>query len=149
MNKKELVSAIVDILKNNDIRKRVQAKKTTLHISDDSGNKKNFTVKTSSKSLLFNMEDVEYIVDAALDAITDSIKRGEPIDIRGFGVLDIYVRRGRDTIHPDTNEEIHIPDHYVPRFKYGNRLKTAARVYEESLGDAFEPMAGLVEDTEG
>lgn len=148
MKKRDLINEIVRILKENDLGKHVYAYKNILHISDDEGNKTDFTVKRKERDLVYTGDDVEKIIDAMFAAIIDSLKRGEEIDIRGIGVLKLVMRGARDAVHPGTNEIMHVPAHYVPKFNYGLKLKTAARVYEESLGDAFEPTAGLIEDME-
>lgn len=135
MNKKELISKTVDILHDNDIRKHVAAQKTVFHISDDSGNKKDFIVKKEERGLLFTSGDVTAIIDACLAIIEDSLKRGEEISIHGFGTLGVHHRAARATIHPDTGKIVNIQARYVPKFKFGNRLRMAAKVYDMSLSD--------------
>lgn len=133
MNKKELISKIVDVLHENNIRKPTSAQKTTLHISDDYGNKSDFIIRKSDKGLLFTVNDVSAIIDACLAVIEDSIKHGENIAIHGFGTLGVHHRAARLTRHPDTGEVIRIDDRYVPKFTFGNTLRMAAKVYELSI----------------
>lgn len=135
MNKKDLVSRIVDVLKQNNIRKRVSAQKTILHISDDFGNNSDFIVKKSDTGLLFTAGDVNSIIDACIAVVEDAIKQGESISIHGFGTLGVNRRAERHTKHPDTGDEITINARYVPKFNFGNSLRMAAKVYEMSLSE--------------
>lgn len=135
MNKKKLISKVVDVLSENNVRKPTRAQKTVLHISDDSGNQSDFVIKKSDGGLLFTANDVSAIVDACLAVIEDSIKHGEDVSIHGFGTLGVRYRAARQTKHPDTNEVVDIKARYVPKFSFGNSLRMAAKVYELSLPD--------------
>lgn len=135
MNKKDLINKTVDVLKENDIRKHVSAQKTVLHISDDSGNQSDFIVKKSEKGLLFTNSDVANIIDACLAVVEDSIRHGEEITIHGYGTLGVQLRAARQTKHPENGETVDIEARYVPKFKFGNILRMAAKVYELSLSD--------------
>lgn len=135
MNKKDLISKTVDVLRENGIRKPVTAQKTVLHISDDYGNQSDFIVKKSDRGLLFTINDVTAIIDACLAVIEDSIKHGEDVSIHGFGTLGVHHRAARETKHPDTGETISVNARFVPKFNFGNSLRMAAKVYELSLAD--------------
>lgn len=141
MNKNKLIESIVDVLRENDIRKSVPAQKTTLHISDDQGNHSDFVVKKKTTGLLFTKEDITSVVDACIAVIEDSIKRGEEISIMGFGSLGVHKRLSRQGKHPVTGEVFNTGDKYVPKFTFGNNLRMAARVYELSLLDNNENKA--------
>ena len=135
MNKKDLINKTVEVLKDNDIRKRVSAQKTVFHISDDNGNESDFIIRKAEKGLLFTSNDVCAIVDACLAVIEDSIKRGESINLHGFGTFSLGKRAERQTKHPATGEPVIISSRYVPKFNFGNNLRMAAKVYEMSLTD--------------
>lgn len=135
MNKKDLINKTVDVLKDNDARKRVSAQKTVFHISDDNGNESDFVIRKAEKGLLFNSNDVGVIIDAFLAVIEDSLKHGETINIHGFGTFGLGLRAERQTKHPATGEPVIISSRYVPKFNFGNNLRMAAKVYEMSLSD--------------
>lgn len=135
MNKKDLISKTVAILRENNIRKPTTAQKTVLHISDDYGNQSDFTIKKSDRGLLFTVSDVTAIIDACLAVVEDSVKHGEDISIHGFGTLSVQHRAARQAKHPDTGETVNIDARYVPKFSFGNTLRMAAKVYELSLSD--------------
>ena len=136
MNKKDYISKVVDVLKANNIRKPVQAQRTVLHISDDNGNQSDFIIKKSEKGLLFTTNDISIILDAFLSVAEDAIKHGEDISIHGFGTLGVHRRAERQTLHPETGEPVTVSARYVPKFSFGNTLRTAAKVYETSLDDS-------------
>ena len=51
MNKRELVSAVTEVLKQNGIKKTIRMPKQKFTISDNEGNSKDFTVKKSDKTV--------------------------------------------------------------------------------------------------
>ena len=135
MNKKELVGSITEVLKRNNIRKPVSSPKQVFHISDDEGNKKDFIVQKTDKTVAYNSNDVAAVVDACLSVVEDALKRGEPINIYGFGTLGVHKRAARQTLHPVSGEVVHVKERYVPKFVFGNSLRMAAKLYELSLTD--------------
>ena len=70
-------------------------------------------------------KDSEKAVNAALDTITDSLTKGEKVQLVGFGVFDVKERGTRMGRNPTTKEEIEIPASRVPQFKAGKALKEA------------------------
>lgn len=135
MNKKDLISKAAEVLRNNNIRKPISTPKQVFHISDDDGNHKDFVVKKTDKTVMYNTNDISAILDACLCVIEDSIKRGEEVYIHGFGTFDVHHRAARSTRHPETGEIIEISSRYVPKFSFGNNLRKAAKIYELSLDD--------------
>ena len=135
MNKKDLVNKITEVLCDNNIRKPVSAQKSVLHISDDDGNQSDFVIKKPSTNLLFTNKDTSAFVDAALLVIEEALKNGEDITIHGFGSLGLKLRAARRTKHPETGEDVEIDARYVPKFSFGQNLRTAAKLYELSLNE--------------
>jgi len=67
--------------------------------------------------------DVSVIVDGFLDAVRNSMKEGNNIEIRGFGTFKIKSRKARKARNPRTGEEVPVPDRKVPVFKPSNEFK--------------------------
>ena len=89
------------------------------------------------------------IVDTCLAVITDSLKRGEELNIRGFGVLGLHKRAPRRAKIPGTEDWVEVEGRYVPKFYFGNDLRMAARVYELSLDEKYANIDELdIEDFE-
>jgi nucleoid DNA-binding protein len=62
-------------------------------------------------------------LDATLQAITESLKAGDPVVITGFGTFDISDRPERTGRNPRTGEAVRIRAARVPRFKPGKNLR--------------------------
>lgn len=140
MNKKELISKATEVLRNNNIRKPISTPKQVFHISDDEGNQKDFIVRKTDKSVLYNTTDVSAIFEACLAVLEDAIKHGEKVCLYGFGTFDVHRRAARTTKHPDSGEVVEVKARYVPKFSYGNNLRMAAKLYELSLGEKPEKL---------
>ncbi len=70
-------------------------------------------------------KDCEKAVNAALEAITESLVKGEKVQLVGFGAFEVKERGARIGRNPQTKEEIQIPASKVPQFKAGKALKDA------------------------
>jgi len=62
-------------------------------------------------------------LDAAIDAITGTLKKGDPVSLVGFGTFSVKHRPARKGRNPRTGEEIDIRAANVPGFKAGKALK--------------------------
>ena len=70
-------------------------------------------------------KDTEKTVNAALDAIIDSLVAGEKVQLVGFGAFEVKERGQRVGRNPQTKEEITIPASRVASFKVGKAMKEA------------------------
>jgi DNA-binding protein HU-beta len=66
-------------------------------------------------------------LNAALDAITKSLSKGEKVALTGFGVFSVSKRAARTGINPRTGASLKIPARKVPKFKAGKALKDAVK----------------------
>lgn len=64
-------------------------------------------------------------LDAAIDAITDSLKQADPVSLVGFGTFTVRDRAARTGRNPQTGAPIQIAAAKVPAFKPGKALKDA------------------------
>ena len=135
MVRKELIRQIAAVMRDNDIRKPISIPKQVFHITDDEGNKKDFTVKKIDKSVLYTADDIEAVLDACQYVIQEALKAGDVISIRGFGTLGLRYRKPRMAKNVLDGESVLQAGHYVPRFLSGNDLKRCAQVYEQSIAD--------------
>ena len=65
----------------------------------------------------------EASVDAIVAAIKESLKKGEKVQLVGFGSFEVRKRAARKGRNPQTKEEIKIPASKAPVFKAGKALK--------------------------
>ncbi len=67
--------------------------------------------------------DCEVMVDTVFDAITNAIRRGDKIEVRGFGSFRIRERKPRIGRNPKTGAKVDIPAKRVPYFKPSKELR--------------------------
>ena len=68
-------------------------------------------------------KDTERVVNAAIDSITAALRKGEKVQISGFGTFETKNREARVGRNPHTKEAIDIPATRVPSFKASKALK--------------------------
>lgn len=71
--------------------------------------------------------DCETALNAAMEAITESVARKENVILTGFGTFSVRHRDARTGINPRTGEKIQMEASDVPVFKAGALLKDAAK----------------------
>jgi len=76
-----------------------------------------------AERLGYTQNEVAGVVQATLDAITESLTRGSRIEIRNFGVFEVKTRDARVGRNPRTGEEVPITKKRVATFKAGKALK--------------------------
>ena len=86
--------------------------------------KAEFIAAVAAKSDM-TKKDTEKAVSAVIDTITDTLAKGEKIQLVGFGTFEVRERAARDGINPQTKKKIKISATKVPAFKAGSALKEA------------------------
>lgn len=69
--------------------------------------------------------DAAKAVKAFTDVVVEEMKKGEKIQLVGFGTFEVSKRPERQGINPATKEKITIAAANVPKFKAGAGLKNA------------------------
>ena len=69
----------------------------------------------------------EQAMDAFLEAIRRSLRRGDRVTLSGFGTFVVSQRAARAGRDPRTGAEIRIPAARVPRFRPSRSLRAAVR----------------------
>lgn len=64
-------------------------------------------------------------LDAFVDTVSDTLKKGDKVILIGFGTFETRKREARKGRNPQTKEEIMIPASTAPVFKAGKKLKDA------------------------
>ena len=65
----------------------------------------------------------EASVNAFVDVVTETLKKGDKVQLVGFGSFEVRKRAARKGRNPQTKEEIKIPASKAPVFKAGKSLK--------------------------
>ena len=69
--------------------------------------------------------DAESALYEFVDVDTDELKKGEKVQMVGFGSFEVAERAAREGINPLTKQPMSIPASKAPKFKAGRGLKDA------------------------
>lgn len=67
--------------------------------------------------------DVERIVSAIFDEISDALANGDRVELRGFGAFSVKKRDARVGRNPRTGDSVPVQEKFVPFFKTGKQLR--------------------------
>ena len=68
-------------------------------------------------------KDAERVFNAALDTITAELRKGERVQLSGFGIFEVKAREARVGRNPRTGEAVQIEATHTPVFKASKALK--------------------------
>lgn len=68
-------------------------------------------------------KDAEAALKAFTDVVAEELKKGEKIQLVGFGTFEVSERAARTGKNPQTGKAIKIPASKAPKFKAGKALK--------------------------
>jgi integration host factor subunit beta len=80
-------------------------------------------VDTVSRASELTRKHSEVIVDAVFTSIIDALRKGDKIELRGFGSFRIRKRGSRSGRNPKTGAGVLVPAKRVPHFKPGKELR--------------------------
>ena len=87
-------------------------------------------VSIISTSTGLSKVETETVVNGFMETVMDAMKRGETIELRGFGSFKVVKRAQRMARNPKTNEEVVVPEQYVPTLKM-------SREFRKSVNDSM------------
>ena len=70
-------------------------------------------------------KEAEVVLRAFTDVVTEQLRKGEKIQLVGFGTFEVSERSARTGRNPQTGEEMQIAASKAPKFKAGKALKDA------------------------
>lgn len=82
-------------------------------------------ITAAAEKAELSKKDTEAAVNAVIDVITTALKKGDKVQLVGFGSFETRKRAARVGRNPKTRETIKIPASKVPAFKAGKALKDA------------------------
>ncbi|MBQ7841571.1 MAG: HU family DNA-binding protein [Lachnospiraceae bacterium] len=68
-------------------------------------------------------KDAEKALKAFTDVVAEELKKGEKIQLVGFGTFEVSERAAREGRNPQTGEAMAIAASKTPKFKAGKALK--------------------------
>jgi len=82
-------------------------------------------VAAIAESAELSKKDSEKALKAFVDVVTAQLKKGEKVQLVGFGTFEVSHRAAREGRNPQTNETMKIAACKAPKFKAGKALKVA------------------------
>ena len=68
-------------------------------------------------------KDAEAALKAFIDVVSEELKKGEKVQVVGFGTFEVAERAAREGRNPQTGETMEIKASKTPKFKAGKALK--------------------------
>ena len=84
--------------------------------------KSNLLKQLSKNYPNFLKKDLEKFVNIIFSEIKRSLKKGERVELRGFGVFSSRIQKARISRNPKTNEKINTPEKKTINFKMSKDL---------------------------
>ena len=84
---------------------------------------KNELIRAIANNEGIKLKEAELVLDGFINAITTELKKGEKIQISGFGTFELKSKPARDGVNPKTGEKIKIDATKIPTFKFGKAYK--------------------------
>lgn len=85
-------------------------------------NKTEFIAAVAEQANL-SKKDAEAAVKAFTDVVSNELKKGEKIQLVGFGTFEVSERAAREGRNPRTGETMSVAACKTPKFKAGKALK--------------------------
>ena len=70
----------------------------------------------------FLKKDLEKFTNIILDEIKRALKRGDRVELRGFGVFSTNIKKARISRNPKTGEKVNTPEKKTIHFKMSKDL---------------------------
>jgi len=106
----------------SELRKRFKEGKMT----------KSDIVKRVAEKTGMRKKVAEAAINAFLEVVTEALKNGDRVEIRGFGTFLMKERASRTARNPRTGKKVKVPAKLVPAFRPGRELKNAT---EKVIGE--------------
>ena len=86
--------------------------------------------RISSQNPHLYERDIEKVVNAIFDEIAEALRRGDRVELRGFGSFSAKLRGARTGRNPRTGAEVQVAQKAIPFFKTGKEMR--ARLNRET-----------------
>lgn len=93
-------------------------------------NNKEFVGKLAHRNNM-SVAETTAAVDGLVELLTDRLKENDHINISGFGVFEVKMRRERISVNPKTGQRMLIPPKIVPAFRPSSKMKDKFKESEE------------------
>ena len=93
-------------------------------------NNKEFVGKLAHRNKM-SVAETTAVVDGLVELLTDRLKENDQINISGFGVFEVKMRRERISVNPKTGQRMLIPPKIIPDFRPSSKMKDKFKDNEE------------------
>ena len=80
-------------------------------------------VAAMAEKTQLSKKDAEAALKAFVDVVSEAMKKGEKVQLVGFGTFEVSERAAREGRNPQTGETMTISASKSPKFKAGKALK--------------------------
>ena len=80
-------------------------------------------VAAMAKETQLAKKDVEAVLKSFIDVVSEELKKGEKVQLVGFGTFEVSKRAAREGRNPQTGETMQISASKALKFKAGKALK--------------------------
>ncbi len=80
-------------------------------------------IETIAKKAELSKKDAEAALNAFTDVVGKTLKKGDKVQLVGFGTFEVRERAARTGTNPQTGKPVQIKASKVPAFKAGKALK--------------------------
>jgi integration host factor subunit beta len=70
----------------------------------------------------FLKKDLEKVVSIVLNEIKQALKRGDRVELRGFGMFSTNIQKARISRNPKTGEKVNTPEKKTIHFKMAKEM---------------------------
>ena len=78
----------------------------------------------------FLKKDLDKFLNIFLTEIKESLKRGERVELRGFGIWSTHIQKARISRNPKTGEKVATPEKKTIHFKMAKEMFKKINEYE-------------------
>jgi integration host factor subunit beta len=108
---------------------------------EDGSVTKSDLIETVANKLHLPKGKAELIVNCIFDSMEESLRKGERIEIRGFGSFEIRHYKKYEGRNPRTGETVQVLPKRLPFFKVGKELKERVNKAAEKARGNSTPMS--------
>ena len=70
----------------------------------------------------FLKKDLDKVVSVVLNEIKQALKRGDRVELRGFGIFSTNIQKARISRNPKTGEKVNTPEKKTIHFKMAKEM---------------------------
>jgi len=77
-----------------------------------------------ARELGISKKEAKVVLEIILDTMARALRKGERVELRGFGSFNVYTRPARKGRNPATGAPLNVPPKAVPAFRPSKELKS-------------------------